>query len=80
MLRTPVLAACLVALWTSSAQADTCESSYAICMGKCATDRMAERCMQRCQGKRNQCQVLDRAAKADTERTVRGQPQSARSR
>jgi hypothetical protein len=46
----------LVTLMSLDAHADpACDNSYGVCMANCATDRSAERCMQRCMGERHQC-------------------------
>src|SRR4051794_39240178 len=34
---------------------EQCDDGYALCMSGCATDRAAERCMQRCQEAERRC-------------------------
>src|SRR3954465_10683356 len=52
-----LLAVALLAIFfsgKSQAQAQ-CDDGYALCISGCATDRSAERCMQRCQEAERRC-------------------------
>src|SRR3954466_96699 len=58
MKNTTLIAAPLFALSASVGAARAqpqCEDGYALCMSGCATDRSAERCMQRCQDAERRC-------------------------
>jgi hypothetical protein len=51
-----LLVSAILLLTVASVQAQgVCESNYGDCMAACATDRMPERCMQRCISKRSLC-------------------------
>jgi hypothetical protein len=47
-----------VVIFLKGARAQSeCDNAYGLCMAGCATDRSAERCMQRCQGTKKRCEV-----------------------
>jgi hypothetical protein len=44
---------------TAAAHAQSnCKETYSVCMAACATERMAERCMQKCAPLRDRCPEL----------------------
>jgi hypothetical protein len=48
--------------YPTSVRSDSCDGAYAACMSGCATQRMAERCMQNCQGARTRCEPAARVS------------------
>ena len=83
MLRITLALFILTVLPSSMRGEPACEDSYASCMASCATDRSAERCMQGCMARRNQCVIINlpkRAAEqealAEAVRKERQRPRS----
>ena len=52
-----------------------CVGTYGVCMAGCATELMAERCMQRCMAQRDRCMVLNHSRQVDEQPVIAEMPQ-----
>lgn len=59
-MRAVLLLFAILVMRPSEAYSDpACDGPYGVCMAGCTTNRLAERCMQRCMSQKHQCTVLN---------------------